>query len=93
MLLGKKLKIYTDHKNLTYQDTKYANDRVLRQRLVLEEFNPQIIWIDGEKNIAADTLRRNPQEETQKQQVNEKMLETYQMDPGANELTDPVPVV
>ena len=77
MLLGQNLKIYTDNKNLTYQYTKYANDRVLCQGLVLEEFNPQIIWIDGEKNNAADTLSRNPQEETQKQQVNKKMLETY----------------
>ena len=70
MLLSQRLKNYTNHKNLTYQDTKYANNRVLRQRLVLEEFNPHIIWIDGEKNIAADTLSCNPQEETQKQKIN-----------------------
>ena len=92
MLLGQRLKIYTNHKNLTYQYTKYANNIVLCQRLVFKEFNPQIIWINGEKNIVADTLSPNPQEETQRQKINNNMLETYQMDTEAKELTEPVPV-
>ena len=30
----------------------------MRRRLILEEYNPQLIHIQGSKNIAADTLSR-----------------------------------
>ena len=39
MLLGQKLIIWMDHKNLTYTNTTHANDRVLQQRLAIEEFD------------------------------------------------------
>ena len=35
---------------------KFNNDRVLRWRLVLEEYGPDIEYIQGAKNIAADAL-------------------------------------
>ena len=39
-LIGQKLRIYTDHKNLTRE---FLNDeRVLRWRLILEEYDPDI---------------------------------------------------
>ena len=85
MLLEHKICVHTDHKNLTYEDTKYSNDRVLRQRLVLEEFNPRIVLIAGKKKIAADTLIQNPQEE-KNQVVNETLMESYQMQEMDNEL-------
>ena len=30
----------------------------MRWRLILEEYNPELIYIQGSKNIAADTLSR-----------------------------------
>ena len=53
-LLGQKLRIYTDHKNLT---CKFCNtNRVLRWRLILEEYGLDIEYIRGENNIVADGL-------------------------------------
>ena len=49
MLYGQKLRIHTDHKNLTYQKTTFSCNRVLRQRLLLEEFGPEIIYLEGKK--------------------------------------------
>lgn len=58
ILLGSpiKLVIKTDHKNLTY--TNQNTDRVLRWRLLIEEFGPEIQYIKGEKNVIADALSR-----------------------------------
>jgi cleavage and polyadenylation specificity factor subunit 1 len=54
ILLGQQLRIWTDHKNLTY--ATYNSERVMRWRLVIEEFSPKIVYIKGEKNDAADAL-------------------------------------
>ena len=58
ILLGRKLKIYTDHKNLTYDNLN--NGRLLWWRLILEEHIPDIEYITGKKNISADALSRLP---------------------------------
>jgi len=68
MLLGHELIIWTDHKNLTYENTKFTCERVLRQRLKLEEYGPTIKFIDGTNNIAADMMSRIPQKEEEKLQ-------------------------
>ena len=56
ILLGQQIKVYTDHKNLTYKTFNTA--QVMRWRLILEEYSPELIYIQGSKNIAADALRR-----------------------------------
>jgi len=38
MLYGARIDIYTDHKNLAYSMTQYTAQRVLRWRLLLEDF-------------------------------------------------------
>ena len=38
ILLGQRLKVYTDHKNLTYKE--FNTERVMRWRLLIEEFGP-----------------------------------------------------
>ena len=56
ILLGHKIKVYTDHMNLTYKN--FNTERVIRWRLILEEFGPELIYIKGEHNLVADALSR-----------------------------------
>ena len=58
MLLGNRITVYTDHCNLTHTDTKHTCDRVLRQRLLLEEYGCELKYIEGKKNVVSDTLSR-----------------------------------
>ena len=52
VLLDQKLLIYTDNKNLTCK--MFNNNRVLRWRLIIEEYGPDIEYVKGEKNIVVD---------------------------------------
>jgi hypothetical protein len=54
MLLGVNIHIFTDHKNLTFDDPK--TQRVLRWHNKIEEFVPWLHYIEGLKNILADNL-------------------------------------
>ena len=54
ILLGQQIKVYTDHKSLTYKT--FNTERIIRWRLILEEYNPELIYIQGSKNIVADAL-------------------------------------
>ena len=46
ILLGHQIMVYTDHKNLTYKT--FNTERVMRWRLILEEFGPELKYIKGE---------------------------------------------
>jgi hypothetical protein len=56
ILLGQKIIVHTDHLNLTYKH--FNTERVMRWRLILEEYNPELRYIKGENNIVADALSR-----------------------------------
>ena len=56
ILLGHQITVYTDHRNLTYKN--FNTNRVMRWRLAIEEYGPELIYIKGEKNVVADALSR-----------------------------------
>ena len=56
ILLGQQIKVYTDHKNLTYKT--FNAKHVIQWRLILEEYSPELIYIQDSKNIAAHILSR-----------------------------------
>ena len=60
MLLGTKITVYTDHKNLTHKLSTFTTQRVMRWRLLLEEFGPEFAYKKGSENVIADALSRVP---------------------------------
>ena len=66
ILFGQEIQVFTDHKNLTYPNSDFASDRVLQQRLTLEEYVAHLNYVKGEVNILADALSRLPMKEIEK---------------------------
>jgi hypothetical protein len=58
ILPGHKIIIWTDHKNLIHNDLK--SERVLCWRLLMEEHGPDVRYVKGPENAAADALSRLP---------------------------------
>lgn len=58
MLYGTQIRIETDHRNLS--QTNFTSLRLLRWRLAIEEFHPQIVYRPGADNTVADGLSRLP---------------------------------
>jgi len=56
ILLGHPIIVHTDHQNLTYKN--FNTERVMRWRLIIEEFGPELRYIKGEHNVIADALSR-----------------------------------
>jgi len=56
ILLGHKIVVHTDHKNLVAKT--FNTDRVIRWRLILAKYGPELRYIQREKNIVADALSR-----------------------------------
>ena len=60
-LLGRNFTIVTDHKPPTWLfSVKGPSSRLLRWRLLLEEYDYTIAYKAGKKNVNADALSRNP---------------------------------
>ena len=58
MMLGAKIKIYTDHKNLTFAN--FNTQRVLRWRCYVEEYAPKIFYVQGKLNFLTDAFSHLP---------------------------------
>ena len=56
ILLGQQIVVYTDHKNLTYNN--FNTECIMTWWLLIEEFGPTIEYIKGPKNIIADASSR-----------------------------------
>ena len=60
ILFGYPIRVFSDHKNLVHAATVSQSQRVMRWRLILEEFGPDIRHISGEDNLVADAISRLP---------------------------------
>ena len=86
ILLGHKIVVYTDHLNLTYKN--FNTERVIRWRLILEEYGPELRYIKGSNNVVADALSRLPMNNDSHVSTNqEAMAEAFAV--GDNELPLP----
>jgi hypothetical protein len=61
ILVGQQVIVHTDHLNIL--DGKLSNDRIIRWRLLLEEYGPKYVYIAGKNNIVADALSRLEKDE------------------------------
>ncbi|GMF54448.1 unnamed protein product [Phytophthora fragariaefolia] len=78
MLLGHEVHIHTDHLNLTYGT--YNNVHMLRWRLEIEEFGPELHYVKGENNVVADTLSRLPRADDSDVQQQKTLVAVTAMD-------------
>ena len=60
ILFGYPIRVFSDHKNLVHAATQSQSQRVMRWRLILEEFGPDIQHIKGVDNTVADAISRLP---------------------------------
>ena len=58
IILGHSITVYTEHKNLTFEN--FTTEIVIHRRLMLEEYGPEIKYIKGPDNDALDALSRLP---------------------------------
>ena len=58
ILFGYEINVLSDHKNIVYTATLSESQRVMRWRLIIEEFGINIKNIAGVDNIVAETLSR-----------------------------------
>ena len=56
ILLGFKILIHSDHKNLSFNTFK--SERVLLWRLLMEEYDYSFIYTSGKDNVIADMISR-----------------------------------
>lgn len=67
MIRGMDVTIVMDHLNLIYQ--KLLNQQMSRWRLLMEEYNPKVIYTPGELNLSANALSRLPMKQKSSDEV------------------------
>ena len=60
IIFGYEINVFSDNNNLVYAATLSESQIVMRWRLILEDFGPNIQHISGIDNILADMLIRMP---------------------------------
>ena len=71
MLLGSKLIVYMDNKNLTHHMMQFTTQHILCCQLLLEDFNPKFEYLTGARNVIVDTLSHIPIDKCNSQSVGE----------------------
>ena len=56
IILGHRIIVYTDHKNLRFET--FTTERVMHWRLMLEKYGPEIKYTKGADNDAVEALSR-----------------------------------
>ena len=87
ILFGYEVIVYTDHKNLVHETLVMSSDRVMRWRLLLEEYGITFKHIAGDKNIIADFLSRYPVYEDS---TTEEIMELCAVSPTETEAQFPL---
>ena len=83
ILMGQKIVVHMDHLNLLYK--KLASAWLIRWRMLLEEFGPEVKHIQGVKNVVANALSRldlepKSQDEVQDTKTNNQLSYVNQTD-------------
>ncbi len=86
ILFGYPIRVYSDHKNLVHAATISQSQRVMRWRLILEEFGPDIRHISGEDNIVADAISRLPTATTNQKEPSTDALDSSGKTPAEEEV-------
>ena len=89
ILLGQRIVVHTDHKNLSF--SQFQSARVTRWRLIMEEFGPEIRYIKGERNIVADTMSRHLIQrnvEVEEEEIYEQIMEATHLYPLGNDVLE-----
>ena len=56
MLLGNRIKVYTDHRNLIQDAIGLTSEHIYQWRLLLQEYGPKIMHIKFIQNTVADAI-------------------------------------
>ena len=80
ILRGQRIVVHTDHLNLLYR--KLASNRLIRWRMILEEYGPEVVHVKGESNVVADALSRldmeaKPEDELPDEEEDQKLQYAY----------------
>ena len=60
ILLGYKIRVHMGHKCLVHETFLTSSNRDIRWRLIIEEYGPDMFYVQGPKNIVVDALSRLP---------------------------------
>lgn len=78
---GQKIRVFTDHRNSKFQNI--TNWTMLRWRLEIEEYGPELIYVKGKDNVVADALSRLPLKQSVVAAAANAGTELFSMAPGA----------
>ena len=89
MLLGAAIRVHTDHKNLTHKMSSFSTQRVIRWRLLLEEYSPTFVYKRGDSNFIADALSRVPTSRTERESATH-LFDPFVVSQGSSTFADVV---
>ncbi|KAL7461482.1 hypothetical protein ACHAXS_001905 [Conticribra weissflogii] len=77
----------TDHKNLTQDTTSHSSQRVLRQRLAIDqEYHTKLVYYEGDLNARADGLSQLPFKKANSKPTVQELYALKSNNPNGNEI-------